>query len=286
MVWQGVGEDDVPDTHWSTIVSGGSVTGRSNDPGAPALILLTATITPRAGVPALARTAPADRLDDYVQALAFYLGLPDSVVDRVVFAENSAADLRPLEAEVSRHGAGKDVELLSFEGVDYPVEHGRGVGETRLIATALERSRLLSALGEDGVFWKLTGRLRYVNLERLIATAPDSCAFYADFRRFPRRWVDTRVFASTPRAFRALFLPRVHLMRQGDLDRTGYSAPEERLFSELLEERSRWPIVPRLRAEPVIEGYSGHGGDYARPTRRLWTRVRSVIRKVLPGLWI
>jgi hypothetical protein len=262
------------------------VIGRSKDPGAPALILLTATITPRAGVPALSRIEPADRLEDYLQALAFYLRLPDGVVDRVVFAENSAADLGALEAEVSRHGTGKDVELLSFEGVDYPVEHGRGVGETRLIETALERSRLLSALGDDGVFWKLTGRLRYVNLERLIATAPRSCALYADFRRYPHAWVDTRIFASTPRAFRHLFLSRLHLMRQDELDRTGYRAPEERLFSELLDERARWEIVPRLRTEPVIEGYSGHGDDYARPTRWLWTRVRSVIRKVFPGLWI
>jgi hypothetical protein len=286
VVWQGVGEDDVPDPHCSTIVSDGSVIGRSNDPGAPALILLTATITPRAGVPALARTQPADRRDDYLQALAFYLSLPDSVVDRVVFAENSAADLAPVEREVSRFGGGKDVELLSFEGVDYPVEHGRGVGETRLIETALERSRLLRALGDDGVFWKLTGRLRFTNLEQLIATAPASCALYADFRRFPHPWVDTRVFASTPKAFRSLFLPRVDLMRQDELDRIGYTAPEERLFSELLAERSRWAIVPRLRTEPVIEGYSGHGDDYARPTRRLWTRARSVIRKVFPGLWI
>jgi hypothetical protein len=267
-------------------VSGGPVIGRSNDPGAPALIVLTATITPRAGVPALARTDPAERLDDYLQALGFYLGLPDSLVDRVVFAENSAADLGPLETEVARHRTGKDVELLSFEGVDYPVEHGRGVGETRLIETALERSRLLNALGDDGVFWKLTGRLRYRNLERLIATAPKSCAFYADFRRYPHPWIDTRVFASTPRAFRDLFLPRLHLMRQDELDRTGYTAPEERLFSELLAERARWEIVPRLRTEPMIEGYSGQGGDYARLTRRLWTRARSVIRKVFPGLWI
>lgn len=260
--------------------------GRSNDPGAPALILLTATITPRAGVPALLRTEPADRLQDYLRALAFYLSLPGSAVDRVVFAENSAADLGPLEAEVARLGASKDVELLSFEGVEYPVEHGRGVGETRLIETALSRSRLLSALGEDGVFWKLTGRLRFTNLERLIATAPASCALYADFRRFPHPWVDTRVFACTPRAFRGLFLPRVDLMRQDELDRTGYTAPEERLFSELLAERSDWPIVPRLQVEPVIEGYSGFDDDYARPLRRAWSRARGVIRRIFPGLWI
>jgi hypothetical protein len=252
----------------------------------PALVLLTATITPPAGVPALARSEPADRLDDYERALAFYLGLPASVVDRVVFAENSASDLERLEHLVERHGDGKEVELLSFYGLDYPVEHGRGVGETKLIGTALERSRLFAELGDEDLFWKVTGRLRFTNLERLIASTPASCSLYADFRRYPRPWIDTRVFACTPNAFRSLLLPRLDLMRQDELDRQGYSAPEERLFKELLAERTRWRIVPRLRVEPRIEGYSGFDEDYARPTRRLWSSVRAVSRRLFPGLWI
>jgi hypothetical protein len=262
------------------------VIGRSQRSGGPALVLLTATIAPPAGVPALARIDPAARLDDYSRALAFYLGLPGTVVDRVVFAENSATDLGPLERLVERLGTAKDVELLSFYGLDYPVEHGRGVGETKLIDTALSQSRLLGALGEQDLFWKVTGRLRFVNLERLIATAPRGCALYADFRRFPRNWVDTRVFACTPGAFRALFVPRLDLMRQDELDRQGYTAPEERLFAELMAERAKWSIVPRLRVEPMIEGYSGFDDDYARPTRRLWSKTRAVIRRLFPGLWI
>ena len=260
--------------------------GRSQDPGAPALVLLTATITPPAGVPALERTDPADRLDDYRRALTFYLGLPGAAVDRIVFAENSGTDLRPLEEVVERIGADKDAELLSFHGLDYPIEHGRGVGETRLIDTALERSRLLRALGEQELFWKVTGRLRFTNLDRLIASTPPNCDLYADFRRLPRQWIDTRVVACTPGAFRDLFVSRLDLMRQDELDRQGYSAPEERLFSELMAERANWRIVPRLRAEPLIEGYSGFGDDYARPTRRLWSHTRGVIRKLAPGLWI
>jgi hypothetical protein len=136
------------------------------------------------------------------------------------------------------------------------------------------------------LFWKVTGRLRFTNLERLIASTPAACALYADFRRIPRRWVDTRVFACTPGAFRELFVSRLGLMRQDELDREGYTAPEERLFSELLDERANWRIAPRLRVEPLIEGYSGHGDDYARPTRRLWSHARGAARKVFPGLWI
>jgi hypothetical protein len=247
---------------------------------------MTATISPPAGVPALQRTDPSERLADYERALSFYLGLPDSVVDRVVFAENSETDLGSLRRMADDRAGGKDVELLTFDGLDYPVEYGRSFGETRLIETALRCSRLLGALPPDEPFWKVTGRLRYTNIDRLIATAPPGRELYVDFRRFPRRWVDTRLFASTPRAFMELFVPREELMRQDVLDRTEYSAPEERLFEELMPLRERARIATRLRLEPRIEGYSGQGGDLARPTRRAWTAVRATIRRICPPLWI
>jgi hypothetical protein len=251
------------------------------------LLLLTATICPPAGVPALERVDPVARRSDYEHALAFYLGLPATVVDRVVLAENSGSDLGSLERTVeASNTGGKDVELLTFDGNTHPVEHGRMVGELRLIETALERSRLLSALTDDELFWKATGRLRFTNIARLIATTPPDAALYADFRRLPRSWVDTRVFASTPRAFRELFAPRIELMRQDEIDRLGYRAPEHRLYEELMPESGRFRIVPRLRAEPRIEGFSGHGRDYARPTRRAWTAARAVIRRMFPRLWI
>jgi hypothetical protein len=247
---------------------------------------MTATITPPPGVPALRRVDPADRLADYERALSFYLGLPSEDVDRVVFAENSNADLGPLEGAESLHGDGKDVELLAFDGLDYPVEHGRAVGEMRLIETALARSRLLSSLPDEELFWKVTGRLRFTNMAKLIASEPPGAELYADFRRLPRPWVDIRVFACTPRAFRELFLPRVELLRQDELERAGFSAPEERLYRELLPVREAARIVPRLLHEPRIEGYSGHGDDYARPSRRLWSGVRGTVRRICPPLWI
>jgi hypothetical protein len=225
-------------------------------------------------------------MDDYQRALAFYLGLPSDVLDRVVFAENSESDLRPLQGLADRLGTDKQVELLSFDGLDYPVEHGRAVGEMRLVETALKRSRLLGALGENDLFWKITGRLRIKNFARLAATAPSGSDLYADFRRYPRPWVDLRVFACTPNGFRRLLLSRVDRMRQDELARAGYSAPEQRLFGELLSECSHGRVVPRLLHEPVVEGHSGFDKDYARPSRRMWSGVRSVSRRVLPELWL
>jgi hypothetical protein len=224
-------------------------------------------------------------LGDYGQALRFYLGLPASAVDRVVLADNSGSDLGSLEVLAGE--ADKEVEVLSFDGLDYPVEYGRAYGETRLVETALERSRLLRGLGPDEPFWKLTGRLRFTNLPRLVATAPKGLDLYADFRRFPRRWVDTRVLACTPEAFRELIASRIELLREDRLGELGLSSPEERLFDELLAERGRWRIFPRLLAEPRIEGHSGFdNADYSRLRRRAWVGARGAVRRAIPGLWV
>jgi hypothetical protein len=269
-----------------TIISRAPVTGGS-PARPPALVLLTATVAPPPGVPGLGRTDPSERLDDYARALEFYLGVPDSVVDRIVVADNSDADLGRLEEIVERHGGRKEVELLSFYGLDYPVAYGRAFGETRLIETAFGRSRLLAALGEDDHFWKLTGRLRYINLARLIETAPSAFDLYADFRRLPLHWLDIRGFACTPKAFRALFASRVESLREDRLEDLGLSCPEELLFDELVAERTEWRIVPRLATEPRIEGRSGiDGREYTRPARRLWVGTRAVLRRIVPGLWV
>jgi hypothetical protein len=225
------------------------------------------------------------RMDDYLQALRFYLGVDVGAIDRIVFVDNSHSDLSPLERFADEARASKDVELISYPGLDHPVEQGRSVGETYLIDHALGASRILSALGNDDLFWKVTGRLRVRNLAQLVASTPDDCGIYIDFRRYRHRWVDTRIFAATPGAFRRLFLTRIDLLRL-DLLPAGFVAPEERLFSALLPERERERIVPRLRLEPVIEGSSGFGEDYRRPRRRVESAVRSVTRRVLPSLWI
>jgi len=250
----------------------------------PLPLLLTATVSPPAGVPFLTRTDPQLRLQDYADALRRYLAVPDESVDRIVLADNSDSDLRELEALVRDAQTTKDVELLSFPGRDYPVEQGRSVGETYLIDEALRRSRILGALGDDEIFWKVTGRLRVRNLGPLVDTTPD-CDLYIDLRRYRLHWADTRVYASTPAAFRRAFLARIDVLRH-DLLPNDAVAPEQLLFDELLSLRGDLRLAPRLRLEPVIEGTSGLGENYRRPRRRLESGVRSAARRLAPALWI
>jgi hypothetical protein len=247
-------------------------------------LLITATVKPPMGAPFLTRTDTRVRMDDYAQAFRLYIGIDDDAVDRIVFVDNSNSDLSLLERIAAEAGVSKDIELVSYQGQDYG-EQGRSVAETHLIDHALGASRILSALGANELFWKVSGRLRVTNLAQMLESTPSDCGLYIDFRRHRHHWVDTRIFAATPGAFRRLFRSRIDVLRQ-DLLPPGVVAPEQRLFDSLLPERERERIVPRLRREPVIEGYSGLGENYRRPRRRIESSVRSVTRRLLPSLWI
>ena len=64
--------------------------------GRETTLLLTATVSPMAGM----KTAipdPVARLNDYKRALSHHLQWLDGVVDRIVIAENSNADLSALK---------------------------------------------------------------------------------------------------------------------------------------------------------------------------------------------
>ena len=96
------------------------------------VLLLTATITPPAGVPLLARTDPKARLQDYEKGLQFYLQFINKGIDAIVFAENSNSDVSTLKNIVTQSGLQDAVEFLVFGGLDYPPSYGRAYGNLNL----------------------------------------------------------------------------------------------------------------------------------------------------------
>ncbi|MCQ3976716.1 MAG: hypothetical protein DPW09_25080 [Anaerolineae bacterium] len=136
------------------------------------ILLLSATVIPPSHVPNLVLTDPGLRLLDYERALAFYLTLIGKGVDYIVFAENSNADISRLHELVHRNGLQDRVELISFYGLDYPAEYGKGYGEFKLVDYAMSNSRLLSAEMSKAVIWKVTGRYVVKNLSEVIRQRP------------------------------------------------------------------------------------------------------------------
>ena len=98
----------------------------------PVALVMSATIAPPPRAPELARSNPSLRLSDYCDALRFYLSLPDDVLHKVLFIDNSNYDLSALEAianmkchignrlssshfreMITRQNSGRDMENLS-----------------------------------------------------------------------------------------------------------------------------------------------------------------------------
>ena len=146
------------------------------------ILLLTATITPPSGVPDLRRTSPLHRMADYRRALEFYCELPETIITHIVFVENSGTDISPLREVVLKRHASHRVEFVTFNGLDYPSNYGRGYGEFKLMDYAVGHSDILRSAQSHDRLWKVTGRYRVLNLPKLLKTAPAQFELYCDRR--------------------------------------------------------------------------------------------------------
>ena len=254
-------------------------------------LLLTATITPPADVTNLVRVDPIVRMNDYLQTLTFYLGLPDAVLRRIVFVENSLSDLTPLRDLAARH-PGKEVEFLGFAGLDYPGKYGRGYGEFKLLNYAFDHSEQIGRLGPEDKVWKGTGRLKLLNFAAMVRNAPREYDLYCDLRNTPTRWMDMRYYSVTPGGYRGIFYDELENTREDvippfALDQERHVVAEQNMRELVEQQFGRFRIVPRFRTQPLIEGISGHHNtNYGSGLKNhLRNGVRAVTRKLAPGLW-
>ena len=119
-------------------------------------LLLTATVDPQ-GMQG-ASFPVGERVQQYVEAIGFYRGLGLSVV----LAENSGR----IDTLCCHFDGDDGIEWIDASKAPYDKNRGKGYNETLLIHEALGRSALI---GEAGCFFKLTGRLRVLNIGRLLA---------------------------------------------------------------------------------------------------------------------
>lgn len=248
-----------------------------------AVLLMTATLQPPAN--AVARADPAARLADYAAALTFYLNMPADVVDRIVFADNSASGTTAMRQIATSFPHDKTVEIMSFAGNDHAISHGKAYGEFKLLDIALANTRLIQP---EDIVWKVTGRLKVLNLETLHRAVdgrrPDIAC---DLHNVPLigtgRWrgnqrMDLRLFAFRPTVFDRVY--RGVWARLSPFDDTS-------MYAVTMAARRVLRVMPRFPVQVILEGVSGrHQRNYAAPAQRLKTSIRSLMRILLPFLWI
>lgn len=227
------------------------------------LLLLTATVQPRAGQPSLAIVHPGKRLAEYEAALAFYSALlAEGAIDGIVFAENSGFPLARLAAKFPHPG----IEWLAIPPSDHPLHYHRGYAEFRLIDDAVLSSRLVHEAGDALRLWKVSGRYVVRNLARVVRWAPRRFDVYGAFRN---GWAEMSMLAWSRRGHDAL-MGRVW-------ERFATAVPPETiLFDELRAPRARaLRIVRTFSWPPFIVGRRGSDGS---PYQGRWTRYRFALQ--------
>lgn len=247
-------------------------------------LVLTATIHVASGLPDSPVADPVRRASDYLRCLQFYLDQPS--VSRIVFAENSGADLTHFHALAA--SATKPVEVLGLDHNTFPVEFGKGYGEAALMDHVLGTSKQLDAAPS---FMKATGRLLVRNIDALVQTIDARASAHFDVRDhdWHRRLglngtahhTDTRFFV----VHRALF--DAHFRHLHSRHTSGTFSIEASYLTALRDaQRAGWLIRDRFYVEPIYGGVAGHGKDYDSLRERSKRAVRRVARRWLPSLKI
>lgn len=251
--------------------------------GAASLLVMTATITPPADAPGMNRMDPAVRLNDYLQALRHYLSLVGTVIDAIVFVENSSSDVSALEQLVRESGLADRVEFLVFDGMDKPARYGRCYGEARILDHAMTHSRLIAASAPDAVIYKITGRYKILNFPRLKRSRPRAFDLYCDMRSARGAWADMRFMAWTRAGYERCLRGIADEIRE---DTHNGRPGEESLFFALQRRMGGANVVSSYRREPLIDGVRGFDNvNWSQGRQRLvyWFRdlQRLVLRRVV-----
>lgn len=242
---------------------------------------MTATISPPPGCQDLLRNDPRLRLNDYCEALKYYLNISERFIDRIIFVDNSDSSLDALIEIEHRANHRKMVEFLTFEkGNDFPVEYGKGYGEMTMLNWVIDNSNIIR---KDDIIWKATGRLILSNIDRLIETAPSDYDVYCDLHNSFQLlglhfFFDPRFYSFTINGYRRYLMKNPDDLKYQNI---------EHIFFDALKKDSGKNVVPRFEHQPIILGHcAADNGNYFTPLRRLKRHAQELMRFLMPDLWL
>jgi hypothetical protein len=260
------------------------------------ILVLTSTVSPARG--ANVRRSDADlRREDYIAALTFWLNLEDPRLNRIVFIENSGADLSGFEDLVRRNNPhNKTVEFISTGITEIPNGIHYGWGELQMLDEGLSQSSLFAQATH---FVKATGRLTFPRIGRLIDRMPSGCDVLVDcripvreFRRgamlIPALIQRRGAYASTQLAifrswtyekyFRGVYRNMKPWTRSGSMESVIYDRLQE--VAKEINVVWRFPV----NCDPVGIG-ARYGDNYQSTQKKVMSAVRGFLRP-FDKIWV
>jgi hypothetical protein len=258
------------------------------------LLVLTATVTPSAGVQ-LRRNDPVTRREDYKRGFRFWLKNADPRIHRILFLENSGEDLTFLKKITEEENTfAKTVEFISTPCIAVPAGLHYGWGELKMLDHGLSQSRLVK---ETSHFIKATGRFTFPNIGKLLDRTPAGCEVMVDCRiptssyrkglnlipallKRQGAGVTTQLMIFSLRFYQTHLLGRVDAMKP-----FGYPGMmEELIYDKLIKMEHSDGVYLRFPVNCDPSGVGATLGDvYDSKARRVVRLLRAASRKT--GLW-
>ena len=216
-------------------------------PAADETIVMTATFNP-GSTPFLVVRDEQERIFQYLCSLAAWAR--PSRVRRLVLGENSNTtfDFSPVIRLFE--AAGKELELIVFDGNQEASRVGKGYGEGRILERVFRNSTLLRSTPS---FYKITGRLFVSNFDDVSQSTPTADGF----RR--KRWKDP---ARPPKVITRFFKCSKELFERRLLD--AYLEADDsrgRHIEHIYFDRLAEIDVPDFGVKPALVGQQASTGE-------------------------
>ena len=254
-----------------------------NKNGKPPLnvLILTATIAPRQGIGSTKRMDPEQREKDYLNAFIFYCNRLNYGVDYIIFGENSKSDISKFRDILKLKKIEQKVEIVSYDGLTHNPQYGKGYGEFKLVDNIMENSIIIKSLTYEDTIWKISGRYKILNFDKIIFAQPLIFDIYCNYKIHPKKWVDMYLMAWRKDAYVRYLKNQYHYFNET----ITFKAPEF-ILRKILEESSakisyRFKIIPKVDViagsndSPTL-GLTGHLKYY----------IRILLKKFWPTLWV
>jgi hypothetical protein len=250
------------------------------------LLVMTATIAPPHNAQ-VKRSSPQVRLEDYKRALRFWLRYPHASAERILFLENSGADLSDLrEIAEAENPLNREVEFLSLPIRVIPPGTNYGYSEMQMLDEGLSVSKLRQATTH---MIKVTGRLTFPALGKAldhIANAESArLELMIDCRRLGlfRRGYDARVqlFVCSHS-----FYDRVLRGSNREMNSTDVRLLEHLIYRKVIPFSGRPGCYLRFPCNIDPMGHFGFKDRrYDSPRNAIARSTRSLLRVIAPDYW-
>ncbi len=247
---------------------------------------MTATVAPPANAQ-VKRSSPSVRLEDYKRALRFWLSYPHAAAERILFLENSGANLSELrDLAETENPLRREVEFLSLPVQEIPPGTNYGYTEMQTLDEGLALSKLRQATTH---MIKVTGRLTFPALgkalDRVASSRSVPLELMFDCRRLGlfRRGYDARVqlFACSH-----AFYDRVLRNSNREMNSTDVRLLEHLIYRKVIPFKGQPGCYLRFpcNIDPV-----GHFGfkdrRYDSPRTAISRGMRALLRVIAPNYW-